>query len=353
MKYKIRALLLCGLVVISLAVVTGAYAQRGTDSDGDGVLDNDDLCPAEPGPAENDGCPVLEEAGPPCGPDSDSDGISDRIDLCPFQSGPPDTGGCPLAESSVQPFTPRRISADGLCSVVATSAKGVNVREHFSTQAPVVGVLEPDQVYPITAAYYNSDETWYLLADPAGFVLSDVVVLGGQCSSVMEVCVYAESGMKSESDSESAAPSYPSPMLTVGNDDESDQGCEAEQNLPQLGGPQPGLSDDTMNWSPLCYLGLTGYISIGVSVELNINQTLMYENPFDETPMLDGWTVPTASYGRVLDGPACRNGVIMWRVTLVYQHEYDEHEYYGYVYEDINNSYVGWVFQYSLKLIPD
>jgi outer membrane protein OmpA-like peptidoglycan-associated protein len=56
------------------------------DSDHDGILNQVDRCPNEPGPAENEGCPDL---------DSDSDGIIDRLDRCPDRAGVPINGGCP------------------------------------------------------------------------------------------------------------------------------------------------------------------------------------------------------------------------------------------------------------------
>jgi outer membrane protein OmpA-like peptidoglycan-associated protein len=61
------------------------------DKDGDGILDKDDACPAEKGPAETRGCP-----------DRDSDGVADGDDRCPdLPAGmrpDPDKKGCPLAD---------------------------------------------------------------------------------------------------------------------------------------------------------------------------------------------------------------------------------------------------------------
>lgn len=69
------------------------------DSDGDGVPDDEDLCPTEPGPAELDGCP-----------DDDGDGIPNREDKCPKQPGPAEHDGCPLAEGEpLVEITSRRI----------------------------------------------------------------------------------------------------------------------------------------------------------------------------------------------------------------------------------------------------
>ncbi|MEW6578671.1 MAG: thrombospondin type 3 repeat-containing protein, partial [Chloroflexota bacterium] len=60
------------------------------DSDGDGILDKDDACPGQAGPAENGGCPW---------PDSDGDGVLDKDDACPGQAGPAENGGCPWPDS--------------------------------------------------------------------------------------------------------------------------------------------------------------------------------------------------------------------------------------------------------------
>ena len=54
------------------------------DSDGDGILDKEDACPEEAGPAENQGCPW---------PDTDGDGVLDKDDECPQVAG--SLNGCP------------------------------------------------------------------------------------------------------------------------------------------------------------------------------------------------------------------------------------------------------------------
>jgi hypothetical protein len=56
------------------------------DQDGDGILDNEDGCKYETGPAENDGCPWS---------DGDGDGINDSEDACLTEPGPPENSGCP------------------------------------------------------------------------------------------------------------------------------------------------------------------------------------------------------------------------------------------------------------------
>jgi outer membrane protein OmpA-like peptidoglycan-associated protein len=60
------------------------------DTDGDGIMDDVDKCPNEPGPKENGGCPDK---------DTDGDGIIDRLDKCPNEpedkDGFEDADGCP------------------------------------------------------------------------------------------------------------------------------------------------------------------------------------------------------------------------------------------------------------------
>lgn len=65
------------------------------DRDGDGILDPTDACPDQPGPASDD--PAKNGCPPP--PDRDQDGIIDEKDACPDQPGPanddPTKNGCP------------------------------------------------------------------------------------------------------------------------------------------------------------------------------------------------------------------------------------------------------------------
>ncbi|HMQ07590.1 MAG TPA: thrombospondin type 3 repeat-containing protein [Saprospiraceae bacterium] len=81
------------------------------DTDGDGIPDEFDLCPNEPGPPELHGCPDRDGDGVPdfqdlcpdhpglkefrgC-PDTDGDGIPDHEDECPNIPGPKSNRGCP------------------------------------------------------------------------------------------------------------------------------------------------------------------------------------------------------------------------------------------------------------------
>lgn len=57
------------------------------DSDNDGVADDNDKCPTQPGPAALGGCP-----------DRDNDGLADRDDSCPDEAGEARLNGCPDAD---------------------------------------------------------------------------------------------------------------------------------------------------------------------------------------------------------------------------------------------------------------
>lgn len=65
-----------------LAGVTFKFG--GTDTDGDGIYDDEDACPETPGLIEFNGCP-----------DSDGDGIEDQKDACPNEAGLAEFMGCP------------------------------------------------------------------------------------------------------------------------------------------------------------------------------------------------------------------------------------------------------------------
>jgi len=69
--------------------IAGLAALNGCpDADGDGIADKDDMCPNAKGSAANNGCP-----------DSDGDGVVDRDDKCPNVAGPVANGGCPWPDT--------------------------------------------------------------------------------------------------------------------------------------------------------------------------------------------------------------------------------------------------------------
>lgn len=65
-------------------VLGGEKEEKVLDRDKDGVLDNVDECPDEPGTPKLKGCP-----------DGDKDGVADKHDDCPTEAGKPALKGCP------------------------------------------------------------------------------------------------------------------------------------------------------------------------------------------------------------------------------------------------------------------
>lgn len=69
--------------------VYGSPEYKGCpDTDGDGVIDSQDTCPNAAGKLELNGCP-----------DKDNDGITDKSDKCPDAAGPKELDGCPDRDS--------------------------------------------------------------------------------------------------------------------------------------------------------------------------------------------------------------------------------------------------------------
>lgn len=108
------------------------FAKVGADSDGDGVLDDDDWCPDKAGlrgnhgcpegaidlDADRDGvklpddkCPILKGTAEMDGcPDTDFDFIPDPQDACPEEAGPATNDGCPLGEEPLVELESEKLS---------------------------------------------------------------------------------------------------------------------------------------------------------------------------------------------------------------------------------------------------
>src|SRR5215470_9396911 len=97
------------------------------DWDKDGIPNADDRCPREPGTRELDGCP-----------DRDQDGIPDPEDKCPDQPGPAENDGCPVTGPLVT-LESDRVRLNG--SVHFDYDKAVIKPDSFPLLDEVVGVL--------------------------------------------------------------------------------------------------------------------------------------------------------------------------------------------------------------------
>jgi outer membrane protein OmpA-like peptidoglycan-associated protein len=109
------------------------------DTDGDGIVDDKDKCPAIPGVAKYDGCPV---------PDTDKDGIDDDHDKCPTVPGLARYQGCPIPDTDKDgindeedkcPSVPGVARYQG-CPVPDTDGDGINDEEDKCPTVP--GVAE-------------------------------------------------------------------------------------------------------------------------------------------------------------------------------------------------------------------
>jgi RTX calcium-binding nonapeptide repeat (4 copies)/Thrombospondin type 3 repeat len=84
------------------------------DSDGDGVANATDQCPAVAGPVINNGCPVP----PPPPADQDKDGVPDAQDLCPTQAGPASSRGCPPKQQNQGTIGPDKLTGGAKADVL-------------------------------------------------------------------------------------------------------------------------------------------------------------------------------------------------------------------------------------------
>jgi outer membrane protein OmpA-like peptidoglycan-associated protein len=83
-------------LLLGLSFTLGRAKNQGpADSDGDGIMNDVDKCPDEPGTAEYEGCPPS---------DSDGDGVTDDVDQCPNEPGVPEYDGCGVPDSDHDGF---------------------------------------------------------------------------------------------------------------------------------------------------------------------------------------------------------------------------------------------------------
>ncbi|MDX9751448.1 MAG: OmpA family protein [Flavobacteriales bacterium] len=164
------------------------------DRDGDGVIDKEDACPDEPGPASTQGCPdgdgdgVADKddkcpdlAGPAewdgC-PDSDGDGIPDHQDRCPTVAGVPEMRGCPPIKEET-----RKLFEKALTGIQFETGSAKIRRNSFSILDDVVKVMQENPAYNLdihghTDNTGNADKNLQLSKDRAGSVRDYLVSKG-------------------------------------------------------------------------------------------------------------------------------------------------------------------------------
>lgn len=111
------------------------------DSDGDGIRDEEDLCPNEAGVAEFNGCPVT---------DMDGDGVNDLEDKCPQEAGPASNHGCP----DVKPDTIARETEEKISFAAKNILFGASsdklTQSSFAGLDEVVSVMKAHPSYKLT-----------------------------------------------------------------------------------------------------------------------------------------------------------------------------------------------------------
>jgi len=118
--------------------LTATVVASTADTDGDGVGDPDDRCPAEAG------------VGPSGCPDTDGDGVADVDDLCPAEPGN-GAEGCPLPATS-PPTEHVRVYVDG----VLAASQDVDTSSAFDTFA--IDVTIPTGTHELRTEWVDGDK---------------------------------------------------------------------------------------------------------------------------------------------------------------------------------------------------
>ncbi|NDJ75946.1 MAG: hypothetical protein GYB65_06780 [Chloroflexi bacterium] len=214
MKHNKRIMFAIGIMLMFALSVPTVFGQS-SDSDGDGLPDSVDNCPNEPGPRENDGCPVEEEpspdrdndtvpdeadecpdapgspsnAGCPSAGDTDQDGITDDVDFCPNDPGPAENGGCPVVDDflpiedgqpdfELQPLP--GLDPTGPCEMAPNGYYAVNLRQWPDEVAPIVGTMGMYEIKPVYYFFEDLQDRFWAGTSP-GLAADWVVRRAGQC----------------------------------------------------------------------------------------------------------------------------------------------------------------------------
>lgn len=127
---------------------------------------------------------VIFTVTPPVQADSDGDGVPDSTDNCPQVAGVTQNAGCPLPPSPTPIILPD-LPTTGTCMIATLEANAVNIRQTPSTDAPIVGQIDPLQIYPVIGR--NADSSWWQIAQ--GWLAGFVTRRGGDCGSVPQTDV--------------------------------------------------------------------------------------------------------------------------------------------------------------------
>ena len=158
------------------------------DSDGDGVLDADDLCPNTPAgtSVDADGCPEVVDV------DSDGDGVFDQDDLCPNTTAGVvvDEDGCEVTTAPTDSDGDGVLDADDLCpntpagtTVDATGCEESDPVDPVNTAPEVDNVsitpLLPEIGDVLTCSYSASDAENDALTATIVWMVNETVIQAG------------------------------------------------------------------------------------------------------------------------------------------------------------------------------
>jgi hypothetical protein len=163
------------------------------DSDGDGLTDYNDRCPAVAGdvdgctdgdgdgvPDADDQCPDVSGTANGC-PDTDGDGIGDDADACPDVAGSAATMGCPDADgdgitddADACPDAPGIAELDG-CGTYGSVENVVNLRAGTGTNFEVVAQVSPGDEILVLGRNADSSWLWVRVGDVEAWLFSDLV----------------------------------------------------------------------------------------------------------------------------------------------------------------------------------
>jgi hypothetical protein len=125
------------------------------DSDGDGIGDSVDACPAVAGPASAAGCP-----------DADGDGIKDADDSCPTLAGVPAAApynGCPAGPTPPDPGNPPYVTIVGPTGNLDTSnTTSVGLRLNWPQGAQTMRISNGDGVFTAPIRITSATYPWTL-----------------------------------------------------------------------------------------------------------------------------------------------------------------------------------------------
>lgn len=142
------------------------------DSDGDGVADKDDKCPQLAGTAKYSGCPIPDTDGDSVNdeedkcptvagtvkyngcpvPDTDGDGVNDELDKCPAIAGTAANRGCPEVKEEVK----KRLSFAAK-AIQFETGKAIIKKQSFGMLDEIVGILNEYADYNMTIDGYTDN----------------------------------------------------------------------------------------------------------------------------------------------------------------------------------------------------